>query len=204
MAPHGAVYRDTVLHSLADGGFARIQALPFPVWILTASMPAGLPTLAAVSLGLSAYNLEKKLAPERVHPTFGARLGFRARAFDARACSDAADLADLIMASSAVPPFTPVGAFRGFMLLDGGMIDNAPAFLLEREPAVKKQLVLLTRPYPQGPTFYEDQRMYVAPTAAPPIDRWDYTRPHLLDETIALGEREAESQRPALDAFLHS
>ena len=46
--------------------------------------------------------------------------------------------------------------------------------------------------------------MYLAPTQQPPIGRWDYTQPHMLDETVALGEREAQIHRPALDAYLNS
>jgi len=48
----------------------------------------------------------------------------------------------------------------------------------------------------------QGRRFYLAPTRPVPIERWDYTRPDLLDDTIAMGEREAEHFRSALEAFL--
>jgi hypothetical protein len=46
------------------------------------------------------------------------------------------------------------------------------------------------------------RRLYLAPKRPTPINRWDYTQPHLLDETVAMGEREALLHQPLLDAFL--
>lgn len=62
--------------------------------------------------------------------------------------------------------------------------------------------MLLTRPYPAGTTGRRGGRLYVAPTGPVPIERWDYTRPHLLEETIAMGEREAELHRGELERFM--
>jgi predicted acylesterase/phospholipase RssA len=130
-------------------------------------------------------------------------LGFRPLVVDARECETADELTRLILASSATPPFTPVGAFRGRALLDGGMIDNAPAFVAEvRHPDAPHSVVLLTRPYHPSVLGVQGRRLYLAPTVPPPIGRWDYTQPHLLDVTVALGEREAELHRAALDAYL--
>ena len=38
-APHGAIYRSTMMHALADGGLERLQATPFPVFILCSAPP---------------------------------------------------------------------------------------------------------------------------------------------------------------------
>jgi hypothetical protein len=48
----------------------------------------------------------------------------------------------------------------------------------------------------------QGKRLYVAPTQPPPIGRWDYTRPHLLHETVLMGEREAAIHRPLLETYL--
>ncbi len=202
--PHAPVYRDTILHALAEGGFERVRAEPMPLWVLTAGLPRGLSPKLAVGLGLSAYSLEKSLRPAMLHPTYGRGLGFAPRVFDARECAGPDELADLVMASSATPPFTPVGSFRGEALLDGGLVDNVPASFAERAPGARKNLVLLTRPYPPGAAGRRGDRLYVAPTGPLPVDRWDYTRPELLDATIAVGEREAEARRAELDEFLAS
>jgi predicted acylesterase/phospholipase RssA len=201
-APHGEVYRDTMVFAMRDGGLERLRQQPFPILVLTTGWPNWLPTTPAMLVGLAAYNLEKRLYPARVHPLFGRRLGFIPVAFDARDCETPEQLADLILASSASPPFTPVGQYGGQRLLDGGLVDNAPAFLAEQMAGVRRHLIMLTRPYPDGVLGRHGNRLYVGPTRPTPISRWDYTRPDLLDATIAMGERESEIHLARLNALL--
>ncbi|MFW6050828.1 MAG: patatin-like phospholipase family protein [Myxococcota bacterium] len=203
-APHAEIYRNTLVHAAREGGLDRIRALPFPVMVLAAGLPRWLPVLAAVPLGLTSYNLEKRVRPRMIHPALGRRLGFAPAVYDMRACESPEALADLVIASSATPPFTPVGRYGGRVLLDGGMVDNVPAFVADAIPGARRNLVLLTRPYPPGVCGRRGNRLYVAPSRPTPVDRWDYTRPHLVDETIAMGEHEAELHRPALQALLES
>jgi predicted acylesterase/phospholipase RssA len=200
-APQGAIYRETMRIAFAEGGFERIKALPFPLYIMASAFPRFLPYSVSVALGLTFYSIERSMrrAP---HPVSPRKLGFTPVVVDARTCETAVELADLVMASSATPPFTPLGKFRGATLLDGGMVDNAPAFVAERHPDVRRSVVFLARPYHPSVLGVQGSRLYLAPTQAPPIGRWDYTRPQLLDETVALGERESDLHRPALDAYL--
>ena len=204
LAPHGAVYRDTLLFSFRDGGFERVVGQPFPIWILAARFPERMPSSVAVAAGIGAYSLEKAVRPEMIHPSWGQKLGFRPFIFDARDCRSPEELADLILASSATPPFTPVGRFGGEALLDGGMVDNVPAFVAERDPAVKLNIVLLTRPYPPPVLGLRGARYYIAPSAPVPIERWDYTRPDRLGATIDMGEREASLHGAALMGMVGS
>jgi predicted acylesterase/phospholipase RssA len=198
LAPHGAVYRDTLLFSFREGGFERVVEQPFPIWILAARFPTRMPSSLAVAAGIGAYSLEKAVRREMIHPSWGKKLGFRPFIFDARDCRSPQELADLILASSATPPFTPVGRFAGEPLLDGGMVDNVPAFVAERDPSMKVNIVLLTRPYPHGVLGQSGARYYIAPSAPVPIERWDYTRPDRLGATIDMGEREASLHGAAL------
>jgi predicted acylesterase/phospholipase RssA len=201
--PHEPIYRETMLHAFADGGLERVRSQAFPILVLTTAFPKRLPALGALMLGLCSYNLEKRLRRDMIHPTFGQRIGFRAMAFDARDCETPEELTDLIIASSATPPFTSLGHFDGQRLLDGGIIDNAPAFLVDELPEVKKNLVLLTRPYPKHVIGrQENERLYIAPEGALPVHRWDYTHPELIDATIEAGERDAELYAPLLTEFL--
>jgi len=204
LAPHGAIYRSTVVHALEHGGLERLQAVPFPILVLCAVPPARLPTALATWLGLGSYALEKKLAPALLHPRAGSRLGFREFVFDARQCETPDELADLVLASSSTPPFTPVGNFRGQRLLDGGIIDNAPAFLVERLAGVQKNLVILTRPYPVGVTGQVGKRLYLEPSAAIPIHRWDYRESADVEATLQLGRHDARHFAPALARWLGS
>lgn len=200
--PHEPVYRDTLRHAFTEGGLQRIRSQPFPVLILTTAFPRHMPAYAAVLLGLCAYNLEKRFRREMIHPSLGQRVGFKAMAFDARACETPEELTDLVIASSATPPFTSLGRFNRHRLLDGGIIDNAPAFLADEVPGVRRNLVLLTRPYPPHVTGRQKSRLYIAPLKDLPVHRWDYTRPELVDETIEAGRRDAERYAPLLDDFL--
>jgi predicted acylesterase/phospholipase RssA len=153
-------------------------------------------------MGLAAYQLEKLARPHVLHPTIVPRLGFNAHLHDARTCADAASVIDLVLASSATPPFTREGRYGGARLLDGSLVDNAPAFALDgRAP---KTVVLLTRPYPKGALGVRNGRLYLAPTEPVPAHRWDYRESAPVDETIALGERDAERHGEALERYLAS
>ncbi len=106
-------------------------------------------------------------------------------------------LVDLVIASSATPPFTSLGRFDGRRFIDGGVIDNVPAFLAKDVAGIKRNLVLLTRPYPQNVVGRQNSRLYIAPSERLPLSQWDFTRLDLLEETIARGERDAERHAAA-------
>jgi len=200
--PQMPIYPDTMRFALADGGFERIRALPFPLLILAAVLPPGLPASLAVTLGMGGYTFERQLTRGKLHPKAGRRIGFTPFVLDARECRDPEELVSLVLASSATPPFTPLGLVRGQRLLDGGMIDNAPAYLAESIPGVERTIVLLTRPYPARRIGRQGSRLYLAPTEPPPITRWDYTSVARVEATLALGRRDAERHGPAIRQFL--
>lgn len=189
--PHLPIYRDTTLFALADGGFERIQALPFPVWILMAETPYNAPIPLAVAAGFAAYSFERWRDSGKLHPVSGRRLGFRPLLRDARACTTPEELTALVLASSATPPFLPIPRIEGHRVADGGMVDNAPAFAAELDPAVRRTLVLLTRYYPPERVGLRGTRWYLAPSRRVEISRWEYTRPDLVEDTLRLGAEEA-------------
>jgi predicted acylesterase/phospholipase RssA len=200
--PHTPVYRDTLRHALAEGGFARLRSAPHPIQVLTALPPWWLPAPLAVVVGMTAYSIERKMYDGKLHPGSGRRLGFRPHVVDLRECATIEDVVDVVVASSATPPFTPLGRHNGSALLDGGLVDNAPAFVAERMEGIRRHLVILTRPYPEASVGRKGIRWYVCPCEPVPINRWEYTRPDLVDATIALGEREAIRREGELEAFL--
>lgn len=201
-APHFPVYRDTLMFALAEGGLERLRALPFPVYALVAAPPHRLPIPLAVPIGLGAYSLERWLNPGRLHPGSGRRLGFEPIAKDLRLAATAEEVAALVLASSATPPFTPVGTVDGRPVLDGGLVDNAPAFVAEGAGTWRRHLVVLTRPYPAAVMGERGNRWYLCPSEPPPADRWDYTQPDRVTRTIALGGRDADRLGPRLDRWL--
>lgn len=199
--PHDGIYRATMAHALEEGGFERIKQLPFPVRFLCASFPRRLRGVAGIAAGLGVYQLEKQLRPLMVHPTLPAKLGFQAHAWDARDCESPAQLVDLILASSSTPPFTTVGRFGGLRLIDGSMVDNAPAFLAEETPGIRESLVLLTRPHDPRSIGRKGRRLYLAPDAPLPITRWDYTEHAPVEETLDRGRADALRYGAELDAL---
>jgi predicted acylesterase/phospholipase RssA len=201
-APQGQIYRETLEVTFADGGLARIREQPFPIYVVAAVFPWHTPHMLSAALGIGMYSLERSIrrAP---HPRSPSWLGFTPVAVDARMCETPEELAALILASSATPPFTPIGNFRGLRLLDGGMVDNAPAFVAEAQhPEARHSIVMMSRPYHRSVMGIQGNRLYLAPTRPTPIGRWDYTRPHLLDETVRMGEDEAELHLPLLTRYL--
>lgn len=203
-APHFPIYRDTMIHALSEGGLDRIRALPHPVYVLVATPPYGLPVPLAIPIGLGAYSIERWLNPGRLHPGIGRRLGFVPVAVDLRTCRSVDDAADLVLASSATPPFTPVGSVAGRSVLDGGLVDNAPAFVADDAGRWARHLVVLTRPYPPEVMGQRGRRWYLCPSERPATDRWDYTRPDRIAQTIALGGRDARRHDDQFSAWLAS
>jgi predicted acylesterase/phospholipase RssA len=201
-APHGEVYRAILMRMLEEGGLERLRAQPFPFLVLASAFPRWWPSPLAAAIGISAYQLEKSFDKRVLHPTFGRRVGFAPAVFDARHCESPAELADLVIASSSTPPFTPVGRYRGRVLLDGGMIDNAPAFVGDGVEGVRRNVVLMTRPYPADLVGIRGARLYVTPTRPVPVGRWDYTRPLAVEEAVEMGERDADIHDAMLTEFL--
>ena len=83
----------------------------------------------------------------RVHARWGARFGFVPELVSSRSCETPEALVQLIMHSSCLPPVLPVyrrGA-KGRIVLDGGLLDNAPASLAK---VGEQTLVLLTKRFP--------------------------------------------------------
>ncbi len=200
--PHDDIYRATMRFALEDGGFERIKALPFPLRILCASFPKGMPTPVGIMLGLAVYQTEKRVRPLMVHPRFPRKLGFAPQWADARACETPEALVELILSSSSTPPFTRRGRFGGQLLIDGSMIDNAPAFLAEEGTGIRRNLVLMTRPYPEQCMGEQGDRLYLAPAEPLPISRWDYREAAPVEETLQIGRQDAERFRPQLESFL--
>jgi predicted acylesterase/phospholipase RssA len=200
--PHGELYRELLLHAFADGGFARVRSQPFPLLVLTTAFPARMPAFAAALLGLCAYNFDQGRGKAEARPSLARRVGFTPLVFDARACASAGELADLIIATSATPPFTPVGRVRERRLLDGGIIDPAPAFLAEASPGVERSITLLTAPLAAPAPRASGRHLYIAPSEPLPVRTWDFTRPDLLKATIELGERDAELYADRLTEFI--
>ncbi len=200
--PHEEIYRETLLCAFAEGGFERVRARPFPVYVLTTGYPKLLPPMLAALLGLCAYRLDSGPRGVGRKVSYASRAGFSSVAYDARECDSPSTLADLIIASSATPPFTAVGRVTGRRLLDGGIISTAPVFLTDSVPGITRRVVFMTNPLAGGGANVRGDFFYAAPTQPLEVATWDLTRPELIEQAIRTGEEDAERLGGLLEDFL--
>ena len=186
--PHHAMYRRAILESIDDAALGRLHAGP-DVRVTLARPPRWAGPRLAVAVGFGAYELEKALSGP-VHPVFGRRVGFRSEVISVSSCATPDALADLLIASSCTPPFTPVVVRGDRPALDGGLVDNVPVDALDAEPG--PTLVLLTRRYPADRIPTVAGRAYLQPSESIPVNKWDYTSPERIRATWDLGRRDGE------------
>ena len=101
-------------------------------------------------------------------------------------CRTPQDLADLIMASSCVPPLTPRAQRSGLEVLDGGLVANVPLDPSRRQGG--RTLVLLSRRLHRLPLV--PGHAFVQPSATIAAGTWDYTNDVNLQATFDLGRRD--------------
>lgn len=185
--PHAAIYRETILASLDAEGLARLHAGP-EILVTVARPPARLGARATFLMALLAYQGDRITRP--VHARWGRRLGFTDEAVPVRSCRTPEEVADLILQSSCSPPATPLYRRDGHVVIDGGLVDNAPVHVVQ--PA-RHTLVMLTWHRPPGSLPQLPGRTYVQPSQPVPIDKWDYTSPERVLRTYDLGRRDGEA-----------
>ena len=185
--PHAAMYRRALLEVIDARALATLHAGPdMRVPITRAPRWLGARTGFAVA-GL-ADALEHVLGPP-VHARLAPWLGFHADYATVRGCRTPEALADLVLASSCTPPFTPLLLHGGRPALDGGIADNVPVAALGDAPGLT--LVLLARRYRRLPAHAS--RVYAQPSADVPVSSWDYTNPAGLQAAYDLGRRDGET-----------
>src|SRR5499426_466771 len=183
--PHAAMYRETLVAVIDAAAFARLRRGPEMRIPITRAPPWLRPRAAFVVAGFTDL-IEHSVAPA-VHLRFARRLKFAAEYVTASECTTADALADLILASSCTPPFTPLLTHGGRLALDGGIADNVPVGAVDAGGAT---LVMLTRRYRRLPR--NPLRVYVQPSAPVPVSAWDYTDPDGLQAAFDLGRRDGE------------
>ncbi len=194
--PHYAMYRDLMLKTMDGPALKKLREGP-DIRILVSRPPAWLGPRSATFVGLGAYLIDKHVYGS-VHPKLPSRMGFYPEIESARDCETAEQLADLVLASSCTPPFTPIMRRNGATVLDGGLIDNVPLRALSKNEGTV--LVLLTRQYAESAIPVFPGRVYVQPSRPSPIAKWDYTNPRGIQEVFDLGRRDGENFAKAYHA----
>ena len=182
LLPHMNMYREGLKTLLTP---SDLDALSHKhVEFLMARFPRFLPSAIGTLSAFVTYGIEKRVTG-RLHPLWTRRMGFKPLTAGNHEAADIADLMDAILASSCVPPVLPTKGYRGYRILDGGVIDNVPAFLADGRPG--STLVLLSKRY-RRPLPGPAQRVYVQPSQPIEIDKFDYANPSGLEKIFDLGK----------------
>ncbi len=184
--PHGGMYRNAIMGSIDGQALARLHAGP-EIHILVSCPPRWASERMALLLGMVAVGLDA-FNHDVIHITVGRRFGFQPLYLSVRECATPADLADLIIGSSCVPPLTPQARHNGIPIFDGGLVNNVPTEGVAQDKG--QTLVLLTRQFASVPAI--DGHTFVQPSQPIPVRVWDYTDDAALQATFDLGRRDGE------------
>ncbi len=185
--PHGGMYRDAILGSIDAQALSRLHQGP-ELRVLVSAAPVWAGRSLSMLLGAVASSVDM-VNGDAVHACAARKLGFEPLYISVRECATPEALADLILASSCVPPLTPQAHRAGAPIFDGGLVNNVP---MDGLPAVKGEvLVLLTRQFRRLPSI--PGRTYVQPSRPIPAGAWDYTSDAAIQSTYDLGRRDGET-----------
>ena len=184
--PHEAMYRATIREGLSEVDFGRLKQGP-DVRIMLARPPERFNGRSGFVLGGLAYMLDNY--EQKVHSRWGYRFGFDHELVSVRDLESRDELVDLILHSSCTPPVLPLYRRGDRIVLDGGLLDNAPARLV---PDSSSTLVLLTRHVTPDAVPEVEGRTYAWPSRPVPVVKFDYTNPELVQETWDLGCHDGE------------
>jgi predicted acylesterase/phospholipase RssA len=183
--PHAEIYRDAVLRMFDHAAMESLMAGP-DIQILLTRTSVKLPKYAGALAGLALYGAQ----------AFSARRGFRrleefafCKEFvPVNRCATPGALADLILASSCTPPFTPFYSLYGRPVLDGGLSESVPlSGLPSRRGAT---LALLTE---RGVNVNRVPGVvYAEPSEAAHVKSWDYDV-RKMDYLYALGRKDGST-----------
>lgn len=182
--PHEALNRHAMETLLTASDIAVLRSKP--VEFLMARYPGYLSGSLAALFAFSVYGLEKRLQG-RVHPRWTRKLGFEPLVASSADAKTVPELIEMIMGSSTVPPVMPGNGYRGEPVLDGGVVDNVPAFLADGRDG--ETLVLLSKRYTVALPDV-GARIYVQPSEQILIDKFDYSNPAGLQATFDLGRHD--------------
>jgi predicted acylesterase/phospholipase RssA len=191
--PHERIYRGLILENIDEAVLSKLQSGPELQMLLARpirplSRSTRLSSAAMLSVAITTHVLNRR---ERlVHARWGERFGFQPEMVSVRSCANASELAELILHTSCAPPLLPLYRRDDRSVLDGGLIDNAPADFVA--PA-RSTLVLLSFPYESWKIPKIPGRMYVQPSEEVPVAEWDYTSPERVQATFDLGRRDGEA-----------
>ncbi len=185
--PHYDMYRQALLEAFTDEALARLHAAPARLRLAVSRVPG---RSLAVAMGLGVLFMLRRQPPPLL----------QVNVIEARALKTPQQLADAVLASSAFPPFTPVGRGEDHLLIDGGAVAPVPHQALDHDQA-QRPLFILTRPEPVWPM--PAGAHYIAPETDLQVATWDYSNEEQLRRVYEAGLRQGEHFRRAPRVWLY-
>lgn len=189
--PHHRIYRNTILNAIDNAALKKLKNGP-EVRVIFAHPPVYLGALSGTFVGLMSYVIEKHTM-HPVHPKLASKLGYTYTVARLNDCRTAEEAADLILCSSCTPPFIPIMRHKGRIALDGGIIDNVPVSAVGADESRGRMLILMSRIHREDRIPKVPGRVYVQPSATPPVGKWDYTSPDGLQGAYDQGRYDGEA-----------
>ena len=182
LLPHARMYREALKELIGPDDLERLKKTS--IHFLMSGYPKWLGGTIGATTALCIYSLEKTLRKDPIHPRWPAKAGFKPLIGRATDCHTLQDYISMVLAASCIPPILPEGRFGGRKVLDGGLIENIPVRLADKEPG--ETLVLLSRKY-ECELPSTKRVTWVQPSEQIKIDKFDYANPDGLQETFELG-----------------
>lgn len=183
------IYPDWIMSFLTPDDFAALQHLSIKVDVVVTRPIRFLPLSLSTAIALVLYSSEKFWL-KNFHANLPHKLGFRAEYVDLASSENWTAAKQLLMASAAAVPITPIYKVHGKAALDGGFYDNAP--LPQNRTDDANTLVLLTRHRPDLPAIFTlNNRFYVQPFKAVAAINMDCTSGQAVIDTYEQGKRDA-------------
>ena len=183
--PHQEIYRDVVREALPPKAIEAVANGP-AFQVSLAYPPPALPLRVGAAMGVSLYELDQGVRSSP-HLRLTEAAGMENRLIDARQAARDGRLVDLVCAAATIPPVFDIPEWDGERVVDGGTVDKAPM----PEPNEGETLILLTKQFRNLPEV--EGRTYVQPSAPVEADKIDFTERSKIEETWALGERDAKA-----------
>jgi len=187
--PQYKMYREILNYCLDEKAYENLQKGP-EIRVLLSRLPWYLGARSGVLVGMTAYNIEKKIFYP-VHPKFATRLGYKPEIVPLQSCKNSDEVADLVLQSSCIPPIVPILKRGGKVVLDGGLVDNVPVVAIDENES--DTLILLSRQYKEESIPKLSNRVYVQPSESLEIKRWDYSSPEKIQKTYDIGRKDGEA-----------
>ena len=191
--PRADIYRNALLRTFDEAAMESLIAGPdIQILVSRTSIRLSKYTGAVAGLALCAF---QAFLPRRSYRRLQVQFGFSKEFVAVKKCATSGDLADLVLASSCTPPFTPFYSLYGRPVLDGGLSETVPlSGLPERHGTT---LALLTE---KGEvTARVPGILYAEPSQQLRIGSWAYDV-NKIDYLYRLGQKDGRAFLKAMFA----